>query len=147
MFEVIKSETFDRWLCALRDARARARIEARILRLSRGNPGDCRRLEQLTMVRKKEKFSRYDVVDYLKSEEDLAAYLEACMEEAGDDAAYIAAALGDIARARGMAQLAKDTGISREGLYKALSPEGNPSLATVLKVVKALGLKLTAKVA
>lgn len=99
------------------------------------------------MVRKKEKFSRYDVVDYLKTEEDLAAYLEACMEEAGDDAAYIAAALGDIARARGMAQLAKDTGISREGLYKALSPEGNPSLATVLKVVKALGLKLTTKVA
>lgn len=99
------------------------------------------------MVRKKEKFSRYDVVDYLKTEEDIAGYLEACMEEAGDDAAYIAAALGDIARARGMAQLAKDTGISREGLYKALSPDGNPSLATILKVVKALGLKLTAKVA
>ncbi len=99
------------------------------------------------MVRKKEKFSRYDVVDYLKTEEDIAAYLEACMEEAGDDAAYIAAALGDIARARGMAQLAKDTGISREGLYKALSPDGNPSLATVLKVVKALGLKLTPTVA
>jgi probable addiction module antidote protein len=101
----------------------------------------------LTMVRKKEKFSRYDVADYLKSDEELAAYLDACMEEAGDDAAYIAAALGDIARARGMAQLAKDTGISREGLYKALSPDGNPSLATVLKVVKALGLKLTTKVA
>lgn len=99
------------------------------------------------MVRKKEKFSRYDVVDYLRSEEDIAGYLEACMEEAGDDAAYIAAALGDIARARGMAQMAKDTGISREGLYKALSPDGNPSLATVLKVVKALGLKLTTKVA
>jgi probable addiction module antidote protein len=99
------------------------------------------------MVRKKEKFSRYDVVDYLKSEEDIARYLEACMEEAGDDAAYIAAALGDIARARGMAQLAKDTGISREGLYKALSADGNPSLATILKVVKALGLKLTTKVA
>ena len=65
------------------------------------------------MVRKKEKFSRYDVADYLKSDEELAAYLDACMEEAGDDAAYIAAALGDIARARGMAQLAKDTGISR----------------------------------
>ena len=99
------------------------------------------------MVRKKEKFSRYDVVDYLKTEEDIAAYLDACMEEAGDDAAYIAAALGDIARARGMAQMAKDTGISREGLYKALSPDGNPSLATVLKVVKALGLKLSTKVA
>ena len=99
------------------------------------------------MARKKEKFSRYDVVDYLKSEEDIAGYLDACIEEAGDDAAYIAAALGDIARARGMAQLAKDTGISREGLYKALSADGNPSLATVLKVVKALGLKLTTKVA
>lgn len=99
------------------------------------------------MVRKKAKFSRYDVAHYLESEKDLAAYLDACIEEAGDDAAYIAAALGDIARARGMAQLAKDTGISREGLYKALSPDGNPSLATVLKVVKALGLKLTTKVA
>lgn len=99
------------------------------------------------MVRKKEKFKRYDVTDYLKSEEDMAAYLDACIEEAGDDAAYIAAALGDIARARGMVQLAKDTGISREGLYKALSQDGNPSLATVLKVVKALGLRLTTKVA
>lgn len=97
------------------------------------------------MARKKEKFSRFDVADYLGSEEDMAAYLDACMEEAGDDATYIAAALGDIARARGMAQLAKDTGISREGLYKALSRDGNPSLATVLKVVKALGLKLTTK--
>lgn len=99
------------------------------------------------MARKKVTFSRWDVVDYLKTERDMAGYLEACMEEAGDDAAFIAAALGDIARARGMAQLAKDTGISREGLYKALSPDGNPSLATVLKVVKALGLKLTTKVA
>lgn len=99
------------------------------------------------MARKKEKFSRYDVVDYLESEEDMAGYLDACIEEAGDDAAYIAAALGDIARARGMAQLAKDTGISREGLYKALSADGNPSLATVLKVVRALGLRLTTTVA
>jgi probable addiction module antidote protein len=99
------------------------------------------------MPRKKEKFSPYEVADYLKNKEELAAYLDACMEEAGDDAAYIAAALGDLARARGMVQLAKDTGISREGLYKALSRDGNPSLATVLKVVKALGLKLTAKVA
>ncbi|HMN44112.1 MAG TPA: putative addiction module antidote protein [Povalibacter sp.] len=99
------------------------------------------------MARKKQKFSRYDVADYLDSDEDMAAYLDACIEEADDDAAYIAAALRDIARARGMAQLARDTGISREGLYKALSAEGNPSLATVLKVVKALGLKLATKVA
>lgn len=101
----------------------------------------------MAIRRKKEKFSRYDVADYLNSEEDMAAYLDACMDQAGDDATYIASALGGIARARGMAQLAKDTGISREGLYKALSPDGNPSLATVLKVVKALGLKLTTKVA
>jgi probable addiction module antidote protein len=99
------------------------------------------------MAKKKVKFSRYDAADYLKTEADMAAYLEACMEEADDDAAYIAAALGDIARARGMAQLAKDTGLTREGLYKALSSEGNPSLGTILKVVKALGLKLTPEVA
>ena len=99
------------------------------------------------MTANKAKFSRYDVTEYLKSKEEFAAYLGACMEDAGDDAAYVAAALGDVARARGMVQLAKDTGISREGLYKALSHDGNPSLATVLKVVKALGLKLTAKVA
>src|SRR4051794_12570431 len=97
------------------------------------------------MAWKQTKFSRYDVTEYLKSKEELAAYLDACMEEAGDDAACIAAALGDIARARGMVQLASDTGISREGLYKALSANGNPSLSTVLKVLKALGLRLTTK--
>jgi probable addiction module antidote protein len=98
------------------------------------------------MTRKKEKFERYDVADYLNSDEDMAAYLDITIEEAGDDATCIAAALGDIARARGIAQLARDTGISREGLYKALSANGNPSLATVLKVLKALGLRLTTKV-
>lgn len=65
------------------------------------------------------------------------------MEEAGDDPAFIAAALGDVARARGMAQLARKTGITREGLYEALAPDGNPSLGTALKVMTALGLKLT----
>jgi probable addiction module antidote protein len=99
------------------------------------------------MARKKEKFSRYDTADNLKTDEDRVAYLEACMEEAGDDAAYVAAALGDIARARGMARLAKDTGLTREGLYKALSADGNPSLGTVLKVIRALGIKLTPQIA
>lgn len=75
------------------------------------------------------------------------AYLEACMEEAGDDPAFIALALGNIARAYGMVQLAKQTGLTREGLYKALSAGGNPSLGTVLKVMKALGMKLTPQVA
>lgn len=69
-------------------------------------------------------------------------YLQACMDEAGDDAAFIAAALGDIARAKGMTQLAKDTGLGRESLYKALSGEGNPSFGTILKVMRALGIKL-----
>ncbi len=69
------------------------------------------------------------------------------MEEAGDDPAFIAAALGTIARAHGMMRLAKKTGLTREGLYKALSADGNPSLGTVLKVLKALGLKLTPQVA
>ncbi len=89
-----------------------------------------------------EAFSRYDTADYLKTEEDVAAYLEAVMDEAGDDAAFVAQALGTVARARGMAQLAKDTGLTREGLYKALSADGNPSFGTVLKVMKALGLRL-----
>jgi probable addiction module antidote protein len=97
--------------------------------------------------RSKETFSRYDTADYLKSEEDMLAYLDACMEEAGDDPAFIAVALGNIARAHGMVQLAKETGLTREGLYKALSAEGNPSLGTVLKVLKALGLKLTPQLA
>ena len=87
-----------------------------------------------------------DTADYLKSEEDIVAYLEACMEEAGEDPALIAVALGAIARAHGMVQLAKETGLTREGFYKALSAEGNPSLGTVLKVLKALGLKLTPQI-
>jgi probable addiction module antidote protein len=93
----------------------------------------------------KETYTRWDPADNLKSEEDIQAYLIACFEEAPDDAAYIAAALGDVARARGMTKLAKLTGLTRMGLYKALSKDGNPSLDTVLKVLHALGLRLTAK--
>lgn len=90
----------------------------------------------------KTKFSKYDVANHLKTEVDIALYLEACFEEAGDDAAFIAAALGDIARAHGMAEIAIATGLTREGLYKTFSKDGNPSFGTVLKVMKALGLKL-----
>src|SRR6185437_11611393 len=93
--------------------------------------------------RVKETFTRYDSADYLKSEEDMAAYLQACLEEAPDDPAFIAQALGTVARARGMMQLAKDTGLTREGLYKALSKDGNPSLGTVLKVLQALHLRIS----
>ena len=87
------------------------------------------------------KLSKWDSAEHLKTDEDMAAYLEACLEEAGDDAAFIAKALGNIARAKGMTQLSKDTGLGRESLYKALSGEGNPSFATILKVTHALGLK------
>ncbi|WP_369989207.1 addiction module antidote protein [Pseudomonas xanthosomatis] len=90
------------------------------------------------------KLSRWDVTDNLKSRQDMALYLEACLEE--NDPALLAAALGDIARARGMAQLARDTGLTREGLYKALSADGNPSLATIMKVMAALGVRLHAEV-
>lgn len=88
------------------------------------------------------KLRKWDSAEHLKTDEDIVAYLEACMEEAGDDAAFIAKALGNIARARGMTQLAKETGVGRESLYKALSGEGNPSFGTILKVMHALGLRL-----
>jgi probable addiction module antidote protein len=87
-------------------------------------------------------FKKYDVVDYLNTDEEMALYLEACFEEAGDDAAFIASALGDIARAKGMSDIAAATGLTREGLYKTLSKDGNPSFSAILKVMKALGLKL-----
>ena len=88
------------------------------------------------------KLRKWDSAEHLKTDEDMAAYLEACLQEAGDDAAFIAKALGNIARAKGMTQLSNDTGLGRESLYKALSGEGNPSFATILKVTNALGLKL-----
>ena len=88
------------------------------------------------------KTTPWDSADYLKTEEDRAAYLEACLDEAPDDPAFIAQALGAVARSRNMSQLARDTGLTREGLYKAFSKEGNPSFGTVLKVVNALGYRL-----
>ena len=84
----------------------------------------------------------WDAAEHLETEEDMAAYLEAAFEEA--DPALISAAIGDIARAKGMAQIARETGLGRESLYKALSPGGNPEFATIMKVVRALGLQLHA---
>lgn len=100
-----------------------------------------------TKKRSKETFERFDPADYLKADEDMVAYLEASMEEAGDDPAFIADALGTIARARGMTQLAVETGLTREGLYKALSKDANPSFGTILKVMRALGLKFVPQLA
>jgi probable addiction module antidote protein len=90
--------------------------------------------------------TNYDVAEYLQTPEDMAAYLDAWLEESPEDAAGIARALGDIARAKGMTQVAKDAGLSRESLYRALSEDGNPSLATILKVSRALGVKFNASV-
>jgi probable addiction module antidote protein len=88
--------------------------------------------------------TRYDVAEHLRTPEEMAAYLEACIEEAEGDAAFIVKALGDIARAKGMTQVARDAGLSRESLYKALSGDRSPGFDTILKVVGALGLQLHA---
>lgn len=88
---------------------------------------------------------RYDVAEHLRTPEEMAAYFEACLEEANGDAAFIAKVLGDIARAKGMAQVARDAGLSRESLYKALSGRRSPGFDTILKVIAALGLRLHAE--
>ncbi len=98
-----------------------------------------------TKATAKAKTLPYDVAEQLRTPEEMAAYLDAWLIEAPEDAAGIARALGDIARAKGMSQVARDAGLSRESLYKALSENGNPSLATVLKVARALGLQLHAQ--
>lgn len=84
--------------------------------------------------------SPWDPAEHLETEADMAAYLEAALEEG--ESALVAAALGDVARAKGMTQVAREAGLGRESLYKALSPDGNPELATILKVLAALGLQL-----
>jgi probable addiction module antidote protein len=91
------------------------------------------------------KTTKYDVAEHLRTLEEMAAYLEACLEEANGNATFIAKSLGDIARAKGMTQVARDAGLSRESLYKALSGERTPGFDTILKVVGALGLKLHAE--
>ena len=95
-------------------------------------------------MKKKTITTRYDVAEHRRTPEEMAAYLEACLDEAGGDAAFIAKALGNIARAKGMAQVARDAGLSRESLYKALSGDRSPGFDTILKVIDALGLRLHA---
>jgi len=94
---------------------------------------------------KKTQTRPWDSAFHLRTEEEIAAYLDAAFEEAGDDPKFIAHALGVIARAHGMSQLAKESGIKRESLYRALSGEGNPEFATIWKVVRALGIRLHAQ--
>ena len=99
------------------------------------------------MRTKRVKTSRFDVADYLSTAEDRAAYLEACAEEAPGDVAFLAKALGDVARARGMTRVAREAGVTRESLYRSLSADGNPGLETVLRVAKSLGVRLAFKAA
>ena len=89
-----------------------------------------------------EAFTRWDVTEHLRTREDARLYLEACAEEDPGDGSLIRAALNDIARAGNMSRLARDVGMSREGLYKALSEDGNPSFSTVMRVTRALGLQV-----
>jgi probable addiction module antidote protein len=91
-----------------------------------------------------EQFTRFDAAEFLKTPEEMAAYLDACFEEDDGDGVLIRAALNDIARAKGMTQIARDAGLGRESLYKALGSTGNPEFATIMKVMKALGLRLHA---
>ncbi|WP_029043227.1 MULTISPECIES: addiction module antidote protein [Cupriavidus] len=92
----------------------------------------------------KESTRPWDSAEHLKTDEDMVAYFEACLAEAGDDPSFIAHALGVIAKARGMSKLARDTGLSRENLYRSLSGEGNPEFSTIWKVMRALGIRLHA---
>lgn len=144
MVELVGSATFDRWIGGRRDRRADVRIQVRIDRLAGGNPGDVKsfaaRWKDCNMT--EEAFSRYDTADYVKSERSIAFNMEAVMGEAGDDPVFVARALGTVTRAWNMSRLARDVGMSREGLYKALSGDGNPSVATVTRVVQALGMRL-----
>ena len=89
--------------------------------------------------------SRYDVAEHLRTTEEMAAYLDACIDEADGDAAFIAKAIGDIARARGMSEIAKASGLTREALYKALRPNAKPRYDTIAKVCGALGVRLVAQ--
>jgi probable addiction module antidote protein len=101
-----------------------------------------------TRNRKAEKFARYDSADYLKTPEDVAEYLVAAFEDGGDDAAYMAHVIGIAARAHGgMTKLAKETGMTRAGLYKALSKDGNPSFDTIIKAMRVLGVRLVPQLA
>jgi probable addiction module antidote protein len=98
-------------------------------------------------MKRKTVTTRYDVAEHLRTTAEMAAYLEACLEEADGDAAFVAKALGDVARAKGMSQVARDAGLSRESLYKALSGERSPDFDTILRVMGALGLRLRAEAA
>jgi len=162
---VEKTDEYRDWIDGLKDLVGRARVLMRVDRRwrqvdpshgHRQGTGTQPKLRGAVVMTKlaankpkpaQTKTSEYDVSEHLRTPEEMAAYLDAWLDEAPEDAAGIARALGDIARAKGMSQVAKDAGLSRESLYRALSAEGNPSFATVLKVARALGVRLHAQAA
>ncbi len=119
--QILETDEYQRWFEGLRDLAAQMRMRGQ-------------------MTTPKTAMRAWDITRYLDSDETIAAYLDAVLEE--DDPALLAAALGDVARAKGMTQVAREAGLGRESLYKALSIQGNPEFGTVLKVMRALGLKL-----
>jgi probable addiction module antidote protein len=139
-----RSDEFDRWLRGLKDARGKAKVLVRLDRLGLGNPGDIAPVGE--GVRSREfnmaQAQPFDVADYLESPEDVAHYLSEAFETG--DQEYIARALGIITRSRGMAEVAREAGLNRGHLYKALSAGGNPALGTLLKVLDALHMRLEA---
>lgn len=171
MFDVTRTAEFAQWLARLVDPVARAAILVRLDRLALGNVGDARpvgegvsaaaseregcceieKSEETEMTTRARKIDpraarklgvrRFDAADHLLDERDIAAYLQAALAE--DDPRVLTAALGAIARARGMTQLARDTGLSREALYRSLSEGGNPEIGTVSKVLRAFGMRLS----
>jgi probable addiction module antidote protein len=162
MFEMKRTEAFDKWLKGLTDAKGRARvpISSAHTRCARrlNHPPNSRPRRSKEMAKPKVKVTKkvraknplgiapYDSADYLNTERDIKHYLQAVFDEPVDQQMLIHT-LGVVARARGMMQLAKDTGITRAGLYKALSPDGNPTFETVAKIVGAFGMRLTARAA
>jgi probable addiction module antidote protein len=145
MAAIRTTSVFDSWYSKLRDRQAKARIAVpgvRVTALATCPKPHLRKPKAPVM--NKITTRPWDSAEHLKTDEDIAAYLDAVLEEAGDDTAFIAKAIGTVARARGMTQLANDTGLAREALYRALSPTGNPNFGTVLKVLRALGVQLHA---
>src|SRR5690606_26036806 len=153
MIELKQTATYEKWETRLRDKRARTLIAARLMRLAEGLPGDVepdpatlplqRNWQKNGVTKMTEQLTSYDPAAALVDDEDIAFFMADAFETG--DAAYIAKALGVVARAKGMTEIAKKTGLSREQLYRSFSERGNPTLKTTLAVMRALGIDMTAK--
>jgi probable addiction module antidote protein len=148
--EILQTMVFQRWEQNLRDRRAKTLIATRLFRLANGLAGDVKPVGEGSPVHwiikrssTMKKLTQYDPATALVDDEEIAVFMADALETG--DAAYIAKALGVVARAKGMANIAAETGLSREQLYRSFSEKGNPTLKTTLAVMKALGIELTLK--